>query len=201
MKDEGRDQGNLLFETIKAMDGKLLNMKYHNLRAAESRRVLFGYRDELDLNKHDYDIPEQGQFRVKVIYGKKIEQVEIKQFIEFPVKILKILKADYISYEHKYLNRSQLDNLFNQKGKADDILIVKNGFVTDTSIANICFFDGKDWVTPDTPLLSGTYRRQLLDKKKIVEKTIRLQDINNYKKIAIINALRPMEVVEKLIGL
>ena len=198
MKEETKEV--MLFETMKAVDGKLLNIKYHNLRVAESRRVLFGYTDQLDLNKYSYDIPEQGQYRVKVIYSKKILQVEIKPFLDNPIKTLKILKAA-VCYDHKYVDRSVLDDLLQSKGNADDVLIIKNGFVTDTTIANICFFDGKKWYTPDTPLLPGTYRRQLLEKKIIKEKAIRLTDISDYKKIAIINALRGMQEIEELIGL
>ena len=57
----------------------------------------------------------------------------------------------------------------------DDILIVKNGLLTDTSIANIALYDGNDWYTPLHPLLKGTKRAELLDKGVLKEKEIKIK--------------------------
>ena len=70
----------------------------------------------------------------------------------------------------------------------EDIIIVKNGFVTDSSFSNLIFFDGKEWYTPSTPLLKGTTRARLLNEKKITERVIKIEDIKNYKSISLINA-------------
>lgn len=48
----------------------------------------------------------------------------------------KILKSD-VNYERKFLDRSALDEIFAQRGANDDVLIEKNGILTDTTIANI----------------------------------------------------------------
>jgi 4-amino-4-deoxychorismate lyase len=44
----------------------------------------------------------------------------------------------------------------------DDIIIVRNGFVTDASYANLIFRKGDEWFTPATFLLAGTMRAFLL---------------------------------------
>ncbi len=49
-------------------------------------------------------------------------------------------------------------------------LCVKNGLVTDCTIGNLVFFDGTGWVTPDQPLLKGTKRQALLDRKLVRKK-------------------------------
>ena len=41
------------------------------------------------------------------------------------------------------------------KREQDEILITRNGLLTDTSIANIALFNGKEWHTPKHPLLKG----------------------------------------------
>jgi len=64
--------------------------------------------------------------------------------------------------------------------------------VTDCSIGNLLFFDGHEWITPDSPLLKGTQRAFLLNKKMIREGKIREEDICKYKKVGIINALLNM---------
>ena len=71
-----------------------------------------------------------------------------------------------MNYDLKYFDRKIFDDL-KKNIKADDILIIKNGFITDTSIANILFFDGKKWITPKKPLLKGTVRERLLRMKLI----------------------------------
>ena len=46
-------------------------------------------------------------------------------------------------------NRKNLEKLFLKKDDADDIIIVKNNFITDTSIANIALYNGGNWHTPN----------------------------------------------------
>ena len=69
--------------------------------------------------------------------------------------------------EHR---QKKLNSLFQIRQDKDDILIVKNGLLTDTSIANIALYDGNDWYTPLHPLLKGTKRAELLDKGVLKEK-------------------------------
>jgi 4-amino-4-deoxychorismate lyase len=79
--------------------------------------------------------------------------------------------------------------LHKQKGNADDVLIIKNNEVTDTSFANVIFFDGNRWVTPKHPLLPGTQRAFLLENGIISEAVIKFSDIPAFQKIRIINAM------------
>ena len=83
--------------------------------------------------------------------------------------------------------------MFAQRGKCDDIIIIKNGLVTDAFAANLLFFDGKNWVTPTTPLLKGTQRQFLLDQEIIFETKIREEDICSYQKVGLINAMVSFE--------
>ena len=67
-----------------------------------------------------------------------------------------------INYNSKKLNRINIDTLYAKKALNDEIIIIKNGLVTDTSIANIAIlYEGK-WLTPKTPLLYGTTRSRYL---------------------------------------
>jgi len=99
-----------------------------------------------------------------------------------------------IKYNYKYYDRSKINELFEQKGECDDILIVKKGFVTDTSFANIIFCDEGKWITPSTPLLPGTTRQRLIENKTIFEKEILAKNLYNFKKIRIINSMMEQEV-------
>ena len=72
---------------------------------------------------------------------------------------------------------------------ADDVLMVREGRLTDTSIANVALFDGRQWHTPVRPLLGGVKRRFLLESGTIVERDIRVEDLRRYSRIRLFNAL------------
>jgi 4-amino-4-deoxychorismate lyase len=84
-----------------------------------------------------------------------------------------------------------INELLKQKDDCDDILIIKNGLVTDTSIGNILFLDGKQWITPDSPLLPGTSRARLINEGIVQEKKIQLSNISKFLGFQVVNALIP----------
>ena len=105
------------------------------------------------------------------------------------VASLRLVTSDKIDYSYKRTNREELNELFGRKGNADDILIVKDGYLTDTSIANIALYDGNSWYTPAHPLLRGTKRAELLDNQLIVEKDISWLQLDDYTHIMLFNAM------------
>lgn len=181
-----------LIESIKCKDGKLFNIDYHNFRLNKSRKELFGASNLIDL-KAEIAIPVQakkGTYKCRVLYTKKIENVEYTVHQYRKIKSLKLIDNNEISYNHKFENRTLLNNLFEKRGDCDDILIVKNGLITDSSPANVIFFDGEKWWTPETPLLPGTQRSRLLDEGKIFQSSIKPNDLIRFKKAGLINAMQ-----------
>jgi len=71
----------------------------------------------------------------------------------------------------------------------DEIIIEKDGYLTDSSIANIAFFDGIDWITPKKPLLNGTTRERLLDMKFLRTADIKSSDIKSFSGFALMNTM------------
>ena len=80
-----------------------------------------------------------------------------------------------------------------QKGDADDIIIVKNGLITDSSFANLLFFNGLQWLTPAQPLLKGTQRAKLLEQEQVITAEIRTADLSNFIKVRLVNAMLRFE--------
>jgi len=178
-----------LFETIKIVNGEPKFLEFHNHRLNDTRRSLLGIREKIDLKQVIKNPPIQGTFRCKIIYADNIESIDYIPYYERHFKTFKIIENDEISYNFKYFDRNGIDMLLESKGQADDILIIKQGFVTDTSIANVAFWQGKKWITPNTPLLKGTARTRLLKSGKIFESSLKISDLKNFSKIAIMNAL------------
>ncbi|MDF1611343.1 aminotransferase class IV [Stygiobacter electus] len=179
-----------LFETIKLQNKKLFNIEYHNERMNNSRRNLFGTEDKINLEEV-IKIPDgisNNVFKCRVVYSEKITDIEFQPYYEKKVNSLQAINVDWIDYSYKYLDRSNLQKLL-CKCIADDVLIIKNGFVADTTYSNVVFYDGKNYFTPNTPLLKGTKREKLLREGIIKETEIKISDINNYQSLFLINAM------------
>jgi len=124
-----------------------------------------------------------------VVYGKDIEAIEFKPYQPRPIKTLKLVKDNEIDYSFKYADRENINLLYERRGNYDDILIVKNNLVTDTSYCNIIFFDGNKWLTPEFPLLKGTKRQQPLDGGKISVAKIIVESLRSFHEFMLINAM------------
>jgi 4-amino-4-deoxychorismate lyase len=149
----------------------------------------------LDTEIHVPDEFSKGLVRCKIIYGPDIRNITFEKCEKRIIRSLKLVTCDSIDYHVKYDDRRLLESLFEQRGTCDEILIVKNGFISDTSISNIVFKDGKYWVTPTTPLLSGTCRERLINENRLVIRDIRPEDITLYEGCKPINAMRDPDEV------
>lgn len=180
----------LYFETIKCDDGIALNLEYHNRRIARTI--------SLNINLQEYILPiNDNLLKCKVLYDEYgVVDVEYSSYEKRPIQSFKIIEDSSIEYAKKSLDRSVLELAFNQRQTADEIIIVKDGLLTDTSIANIALYDGSHWLTPKKPLLLGTTRERLLEQEELIEADLTLADLKNAKKIALLNAMIGMDVLE-----
>jgi len=152
--------------------------------------MLFDCEDEIDLNEY-FKAPFQkhGLFKCRIIYTTQIEKTGFLPYQLPKIRTLKMVVNDKIDYSHKYTDRKAIEKLLEQKGDCDDILIIKNGLITDTSFCNILFFNGKEWLTPVLPLLKGTQRAWLFDAEMIRTADIRVEDLRYFRKARLINAM------------
>jgi 4-amino-4-deoxychorismate lyase len=181
----------LCIETICLNDGQLSNLTYHNERLNRTRSAYFGEVGKWDLNEL-ISIPlgiTAGLYKCRVTYGKAVEKIEFEPYRPRQVKSLRLVEDDSIAYDFKFKDRTALQYLFEKRGNADDVLIVKQGLLTDSSYANLVFWNGKQWVTPDSPLLKGTKRARLLVEGLITEQKIRAQDLPKYSHARLINSM------------
>ncbi len=184
-----------LLETIKLKNGVLQNLHLHNERMNRSSAKLFGHNKPIILHKFNLPIQEfkKGIYKYRVVYSDKIEKVDVIPYQINRINTLKIVSSDFITYDHKYEDRKPIENLMCQRKIYDDILIIKNGFVTDTSYCNIVFDTGKKLYTPSTPLLKGIKRELLLSKGIIEEAEIKYNDIHLFEKAYLINSMIDLE--------
>ena len=180
-----------LLESIRLEDGVFPHLPYHEQRMHRAQQELFGEITISSLARH-LSVPEhaqQGLYKCRVVYGRIIEKIEFVPYHPRTIRTLRRVHCDTIDYSHKYEDRQRLNELFAQRDGCDDVLIIRKGLVTDTSYANILFYDGKRWVTPDQPLLRGTQRQHLLDRGRIVERMVRESEVYSFEQFRLINAL------------
>ena len=177
----------LLLETIKIEDGIIHNLSYHQARCDKSRKELFRSPDKLDLSSV-IRAPVTGLYRCRILYNEIIHSIEYIPYMPKEIHTLKIIPSN-IKYDHKYADRKELNNLLQIQKGIDEIIIEKEGYLTDTTIANIAFYDGKQWFTPMKPLLEGTMRAKLLEEGFLRTKKIKKQDLKNYTHVALMNAM------------
>ena len=154
-------------ETIRIEKGRIHNLPYHNARMNRTRRELFGAREEIDLAGYIHPGPHQERTKCRVEYTREV------------------LKVEYVPYRM----RPCLNDLFAQRAGHDDILIIRDGLLTDTSICNVALWNGTSWITPARPLLCGTMRAYLLDKGLVQAEDIPVEDLPKYTRIRLFNAL------------
>ena len=183
-----------LLETIRFENGVFNNTEYHFRRVRQSANDCFNeplqFNPEQVLYKAQKSFEEKkGLFKFRLLYDALQHQWEFISYQLPKIKSLKLIIDNQIEYSHKYSDRVKLNQLRKQRGDNDDILIIKNGEVTDTSFANIIFYDGQRWLTPKHPLLPGTQRAYLLETGTIFEAIITPGDVSKFQKIRIINAM------------
>ena len=187
-------------ETIRMVDGVVMNLPYHQQRVNRTLDSLGVVNCNLNLkdifDSQEFQIPA-GIVKARMVYDRfGIHDLSLAPYEQRSIRSFKLVTCNSIEYAYKSTDRSQLNYLREERGNADEIIIVKDGLLTDTSFSNIALFNGNRWVTPQSPLLNGTMRQFLLKNETIFEKSILVDDVLSYQKLALINAMLPLGACE-----
>ncbi|MBX2927802.1 MAG: aminotransferase class IV [Saprospiraceae bacterium] len=192
-----------LIETIQIRNGQALHLRYHQQRFDDARRQLFGICESIFLEER-IQVPksfQHGTVKCRITYAGAIEKIEWESYMPRMVKSLQLVNADAVSYPFKYADRSAIHKLMLQRGSCDDILMVKNGLITDTSYSNVALSDGSRYFTPASPLLAGTCRARLLEEGCIELADITPRDLQHFRSVLLLNAMLDWEtsIVETIL--
>lgn len=172
----------IYFETIKCEDYQVFHQEYHKARIANT------IGKNIDIQEYIYP-PNQELLKCKLTYNQDdILNIEFSPYKAKTINSIQIIYDDTIEYSKKYLNRECFEK-YSNTNNSDEILIVKDGLLTDTSIANIALFINNRWITPKYPLLSGTTRSRLLYEGFLFEKDLTIKDLKSCEKFAVMNAM------------
>lgn len=194
-------------ESIKIEDQKIFLLEYHQHRVNETFSH-FGKEGSLDLEKifkhlqHD----EDGLYKLRIVYDlDKNYKTQLIPYAIPEIDDFQLVENNCFDYPFKFEDRKEFEKMKN-KAKTEEIIIVKNNHITDTSYTNLLFLKDKQWYTPTTYLLNGVQRQFLLKNKKIKEMEITLQNLKDFSHFQLINALNDFDdmfiyPIEKIVNL
>jgi 4-amino-4-deoxychorismate lyase len=185
-----------LVESICIESNHLLLADLHNKRLAEAMMQLFGITLKQSLEAI-IKIPENlkdARYKCRVTWNPSEGfRYTITPYQQRSIHSLKLIIVDDIDYTYKTDQRQMLDHAYSLRDTCDDILIVKNNCLTDAWSSNILLFNGEQWLTPNTPLLKGVQRSFLLKSGKIREARITTDNLVNFQKVKLVNAMIDFE--------
>ena len=193
-------------ESIKVEDQKLFNLALHQNRVNETFKN-FGTENPIDLDKifKDLEHDEDGLYKLRIVYDLNSKFVaKMIPYAYSEINKFALVENNTYDYSFKFEDRKTFD-LMKNKAKSDEIIIVKNNHITDSSYGNLLFLKGKQWFTPNTCLLNGVQRQSLLKSKIVKETEINLQNLKEFSHFQMINAMigfeeiiYPIEVINNL---
>jgi 4-amino-4-deoxychorismate lyase len=190
-----------LVESVRIENRHLQHIELHNQRISDAIQAV--YQKEWVINIAALvEIPAaltNERYKCRLVFYPDRVDYTIDLYHQRAIKTLKVVIDNAIEYRYKSENREKLNIAYAHRGSCDDILIVKNGFVTDSWAANLLLFDGEHWITPNTPLLKGVQRAYLLNMGIIKERKVTIGDIPSYQKIKLINAMIDFERAPEIV--
>lgn len=183
-------------ETLCIRNNKIQHLSYHQNRLNFTLNQHFpAAPPEINLSqviKLPHDLKANHTYKCRVLYEKEVSSIEFHAYNPKRIQNFQLVKGDHLSYEFKYANREPIQKLL-VASTADEIIIVRNKKITDTSFSNIAFFNGNEWFTPGNPLLKGTSRCKLIEEGKIKTKEIAPIDLADFLYFKLINAMLKWE--------
>ena len=184
-----------LFESIKIENGKIFLTEFHQKRMDKTFNKFYHKENPWKLKQifSQIKVPLNGLYKMKFNYSEKKYKIEFKKYLLKKIVKIKCYEINDFTYSFKFSDRRKIEYFYTKKLDCQDILMIKNGYLTDTSYCNIILFDGFSWFTPEKPLLEGVQREKLLESKMISKTKIKLNEINDFKQFKLINAMIKFE--------
>ncbi|MCE5205066.1 MAG: aminotransferase class IV [Porphyromonadaceae bacterium] len=179
----------MFLETLCIDHGEVLNIDGH-INRMQRTAIHFGFQAPAlpDLSSLLHASLLDTKVKCRILYRQTLLDISFERYQPKSVRSLQLVEAvpDYL---FKYADREELTSLLKHKGKADEILITRNGLITDTTFSNVVLRQGDLFFTPDSWLLNGTKRQKLLREGIITERRITRETLHEYESVYLINAM------------
>ena len=181
-------------ESIKIEDQEVFLLELHQKRV-NATFAHFGMENSINLAKiiKDLKIDEDGFFKLRIVYDlNRNYKTQLIPYAVAEIDSFQLVENNTYDYAFKFEDRKEFERM-KTKAKTEEIIIVKNNCITDTSYTNLLFLKDEKWYTPSTYLLNGVMRQHLLATKKIKETEITLQNIKEFTHFQLINSMNDFD--------
>ena len=181
-------------ESIKIEDQEVFLLELHQKRV-NATFAHFGMENSINLAKiiKDLKIDEDGFFKLRIVYDlNRNYKTQLIPYAVAEIDSFQLVENNTYDYAFKFEDRKEFERM-KTKAKTEEIIIVKNNCITDTSYTNLLFLKDEKWYTPSTYLLNGVMRQHLLTTKKIKETEITLQNIKEFTHFQLINSMNDFD--------
>ena len=189
----------LFIETIQLIDGQPMRIDFHQARVDRSLNSFYGSHTHFDLQTC-IDVPEpfrNGVAKCRVVYKKKVVDIHYGNYSEKRPKCIKLVESD-VRYAFKFADRMVFQELLESNPGYDDVILTRNGLITDSTYCNLLFRKQGAWYTPEEPLLEGTRRASLLQSGLVRTAKIHKNDLDHYDALMLVNALLEFKAARAL---
>ena len=187
-----------LFETIAIIDGEPQNLAYHQQRFESAMNQYFHTQSQQQL-ADVICVPNefrQGSVRCRIDYNASEFQQQFFPYTPRKISTFQCVYTKDLDYRFKYSDRKRLDSL--KTLQADEVIIINNGKVSDCTIGNLLFLKQGKWFCSQDYLLKGTQLTALLESGQVELVEILPEDLLQYERIMLINALNPFDLMRSL---
>ena len=181
-------------ESIRVESGKIYLLEEHQKRV-NAVFYYFAIPNAIMIDEvfKSIKFPEKGLFKLRVEYDLKGNTiVELLPYERRAIASFQLIYDNDIDYRFKYKNRIAFAEM-KARADAEEIIIVQNNSITDTSFSNIIFKRNDEWFVPKTYLLNGVQRQWLLKQNKIKVMDITLNNLSDFTHFKLINAMNDMD--------
>jgi para-aminobenzoate synthetase/4-amino-4-deoxychorismate lyase len=150
-----------------------------------------------------------GKFKIRLVLNRdgaiqvlqeSLSNFNQKRFLQVAIAREPVDSRDVFLF-HKTTHREAYETRHASRPDCDEVLLInENGELTESTIANLVVrLEGKDCTPPVAcGLLAGTFRAELLEQKKLIERVLRPEDLKRADASFLINSVRgwmPIQVV------
>ncbi len=181
-------------ESIKIEDQEVFLLELHQKRVNDTF-AHFGAQGSINLEKivKNLEIDEDGFFKLRIVYDlNRNYKTQLIPYAIAEIDNFQLVENNTYDYAFKFEDRKEFEKM-KTKAKCEEIIIVKNNYITDTSYTNLLFLKDEIWYTPSTHLLNGVMRQHLLATSKIKETEITLQNIKEFTHFQLINSMNDFD--------
>lgn len=177
-------------ETILSEHGVIQNLRFHQARLDKTLAGLAGSTGiDLETVLNKITIAKAAKNKIRLLYDAKgVLEITQQEYRQKEINSVRLVDIGEKEYAYKHADRSWIYQLVEEAG-TDEIIMVKNGCITDSSIANLAFYNGRNWYTPATPLLEGTRRASLLELQRIQPISIPVSSLQKFSHFKCFNAM------------